>query len=201
MSTYPQGFVHLNIDDGGLNGPFLADLRIDSGALRMTSYKLAIPFMLAVVAGGCAGSASSLTTGSLFGGGSSEPAKAEALAAPAGDATSRAFQVGSVSARAVKCGYNFDAPALKAKFLATEASQGATPELISRADKIYDVAYNGVWKGVAAQKGYCSAKRTQQIQSDLRRHLAGDYATSSKKVVKAAPSSSGFTSWFTAQPY
>jgi len=166
----------------------------------MTSYKLAVPFMLAFIVAGCSGSASSLTTGSLFGGGSSKPAKAEALPAPAGDATSRAFQVGSVSARAVKCGYNFDAPGLKAKFLATEASQGATPDLIARADKIYDVAYNGVWKGVAAQKGYCSASRTKQIQSDLRRHLAGDYSPSSKKVVKAEPSSSGFASWFTSQP-
>lgn len=165
----------------------------------MTTYKLAIPLMLALSAAGCAGSATSLTTGSLFGGGSPEKAQAEAPVSPTGDATSRAFQVGSVSARAVKCGYNFDAPALKAKFLAAEASQGATPELIARAEKIYDVAYNGVWKGVAAQQGYCSAKRTKQIQADLRRHLAGDYTPSSKKVVKAAPNNSGFASWFTSQ--
>ncbi len=167
----------------------------------MTFYIRAVPCLLALVLAGCSGSASSLTTGSLFGGGgSSEAAKTEAPAALTGDATSRAFQVGSVSARAVKCGYNFDAPALKAKFLAAEASQGTTPDLISRADKIYDVAYNGVWKGVAAQKGYCSAKRTQQIQSDLRRHLAGDYTSSGRKVVKAEPSSNGFASWFTSQP-
>ena len=160
--------------------------------------KFAVAAILAVFVAGCSGSATSLTTGSLFGGGSNETAKTETPTAPAGDATSRAFQVGSVSARAVKCGYNFDAPGLRAKFLAAEAAQGAAPEMIARAEKIYDVAYNGVWKGVAAQKGYCSPKRTKQIQSDLRRHLAGDYSSSKHKVVKAEPSS-GFGSWFSGQ--
>lgn len=152
---------------------------------------------ITVLVAGCSGSATSLTTGSLFGGGS-EAAKTEAAPAqPAGDATSRAFQVGSVSARAVKCGYNFDPAVLKAKFLAAEASQGTTPEMIARAEKIYDVAYNGVWKGVATQKGYCSAKRTEQIQSDLQRHLAGDYTPSKQKIIQAEEKSSGgFASWF-----
>ena len=36
------------------------------------------------------------------------------MANPAGDPTSRAFQVGSTSARAVKCGYNFDPNKLRA---------------------------------------------------------------------------------------
>lgn len=167
----------------------------------MNLTKCVAPCLLGLVLAGCAGSAGSLTTGSLFGGGdSSEAQKSEAPADPAGDATSRAFQVGSVSARAVKCGYNFDAAALKSKFLAYEASQGATPDLISRAEKIYDVAYNGVWKGVAAQKGYCSSSRTKQIQADLKRHLAGDYTPSGRKVVKAEPNNSGFASWFTSQP-
>lgn len=156
---------------------------------------------LAVLVTGCSGSASSLTTGSLFGGGNSgQSENAEAATKPPqGDATSRAFQVGSVSARAVKCGYNFDPAALKAKFLATESSQGATPELIVRAEKIYDIAYNGVWKGVASQKNYCSASRTKQIQSDLQRHLAGDYTPSNRKTVKAESSDGGVTSWFGGQ--
>lgn len=161
--------------------------------------RLFVPLLLATVVAGCSGSATSLTTGSLFGGGE-EAAKAKPEPTqPVGDATSRAFQVGSVSARAVKCGYNFDAAALKSNFLAAEASRGATPDMIVRAEKIYDVAYNGVWKGVASQEAYCSERRTKQIQADLRRHLAGDYSASKAKVVKAAPSS-GFASWFTSQP-
>lgn len=156
-----------------------------------------VPVALALA--GCAGSASSLTTGSLFGGGAAEQSKDTATANPTGDATSRAFQVGSVSARAVKCGYNFDPAALKAKFLAAEASRGATPEMIVRAEKIYDVAYNGVWKGVANQKGYCSDKRTKQIQADLRRHLGGDYSASGRKTVNTAADNGGFMSWFTSQ--
>lgn len=153
---------------------------------------------LTILLAGCSGSASSLTTGSLFGGGDTQTGeKADAASTPpAGDATSRAFQVGSVSARAVKCGYNFDPAALKAKFLATEASQGASPELIVRAEKIYDIAYNGVWKGVASQKNYCSPARTKQIQADLQRHLAGDYKPSKRKTVKAESSGGGITSWF-----
>lgn len=165
----------------------------------MTFGRFVLPIALSLALAGCAGS-SSLTTGSLFGGGS-EPAKTAAPVAPEGDATSRAFQVGSVSARAVKCGYNFDPATLKSKFLAAEAARGSTPDMIARAEKIYGVAYNGVWKGVAAQESYCSSKRTKQIKADLNRHLAGDYSPSKRKIAQSQKKKSGgFASWFTTQP-
>lgn len=164
----------------------------------MEFYRFASLMTAALLLAGCAGSASSLTTGSLFGG-SEEKAKTEQVVAPEGDATSRAFQVGSVSARAVKCGFNFDSAKLRSDFLAAESSRGATPELIARAEKIYDVAYNGVWKGVSSQSNYCSGKRTAQIKSDLRRHLAGDYAPSKRKTIDTSADNKGFASWFTGQ--
>lgn len=160
--------------------------------------KFSIAFVLAVLLSGCSGAATSLTTGSLFGGGEAEESKPQPAAAPEGDATSRAFQVGSVSARAVKCGYNFDPAALKSKFLATESTRGATPEMIARAEKIYDVAYNGVWKGVATQDNYCSASRTEKIRADLKRHLAGDYSPGKRKVV-TSETNNGSGSWFSSQ--
>lgn len=170
----------------------------------MTTRTATILIVLAAMLAGCSGSATSLSTGSLFGGSSSSETTqidpAAAAIAAEGTPTSRAFQVGSVAARAVKCGYNFDAPTLKTNFLAAEVARGTTPELIARAEKIYTVAYNGVWKGVAAQESYCSAKRTKQIQTDLRRHLAGDYTPKQHAVIKAEPKSSGFASWFSSQP-
>ena len=42
--------------------------------------------------------------------------------------------------------------------------------------KIYDTAFNGVTKAVAAQgEAYCSDTKVAQIKEALTRHLAGDY--------------------------
>lgn len=124
---------------------------------------------------GCSGS-SGLTTGSLFGA-SSAPAKAPPPQVK-NDPTSRAFQVGTVSARAVKCGYNFDPARLKSSFLAAESAQGTPIAELANVERTYDVAYNGVTKAVAGQPQYCSERKTAEIKQDLTRHLAGDYAPS-----------------------
>src|SRR5438552_2200567 len=63
--------------------------------------------LLALVAAALTGcsAASSLTTGSILGG----PAKPTAAdPGSINDPTNRAFQVGTVSAKAIKCGFNFD---------------------------------------------------------------------------------------------
>lgn len=139
---------------------------------------------------GCSG-LPSLSTGSIFGG-----AKPEAAAAPVsatGDPTSRAFQVGTVAARAKKCGYNFDADKLKATFLAAEIGQGAADADVPRMTQIYDVAFNGVTKAVAADPQYCTEQKTASIKADLNRHLAGDFTPSA---VKKAPVDEGlFSGW------
>ena len=151
----------------------------------------------ALAAGGCSGS-SGLSTGSLFGGGSAAPAApaAAAVANPAGDPTSRAFQVGSTSARAVKCGYNFDPNKLRANFIANEAA-GVNAADIPRVEKVYDTAFNGVAKAVASQPDYCSPAKTADIKANLTRHLAGDFTPA---VVKKEPEPAGwFSDWGGAQ--
>jgi hypothetical protein len=130
--------------------------------------------MLALTAAalsGCSG-ASGLTTGSLFG--SDEKA---VQAAPINDPPLRAFQVGTVSARAIKCGFNFDPAKLKTNYLAYERALSPTAEL-AKIERIYDVSFNGVAKAVIGESEYCTTEKTKIIKADLARHLAGDYTPS-----------------------
>ena len=99
-----------------------------------------------------------------------------AVKAPAAqnDPSSRALQVGSTSARALKCGYNFDPSKLRTEFLAAESA--ANPTTTDQVAKIYDTAFNGVTKAVATQgEDYCTEAKVAQIKLALSRHLAGDY--------------------------
>jgi hypothetical protein len=145
--------------------------------------------MLPLVAG-CSGMPA-LSTGSIFG--SSKPDVQVTPATTNGDPTSRAFQVGTVAARAKKCGYNFDTDKLKASFLASEMGNGAVDADVTRMTQIYDVAYNGVTKAIAADPQYCTEQKTASIKTDLSRHLAGDFTPS---VVKKAPTDEGlFSGW------
>ena len=68
-----------------------------------------------VLLAGCSGSGTGLTTGSLFGS-SKEAAPNGIVETP----SMRAAQVAAVSARAAKCGYNYDPVRLKSGFLASE---------------------------------------------------------------------------------
>ena len=126
---------------------------------------------LALIALGLAGcsAGSALTTGSLLG--ESKPA------APVNDPTARAFQVGTVSARAIKCGFNFDPGKLKTNYLAYERQQPGAPDMV-KLERTYDVSFNAVAKAVASQDEYCSDAKTKAIKADLGRHLAGDYTPS-----------------------
>ena len=123
----------------------------------------------AAAVAGCSG-ASGLSTASLFG----TDEKPEA-AVPVSDPTSRAFQVGTVSARAVKCGFNFDPAKLKATYLTYESKQPGGAENLAKIEKIYDVSFNGVAKAVAEQADYCTDAKTTIVKADLNRHLRGDY--------------------------
>lgn len=91
------------------------------------------------------------------------------------DPTARAFGVGSSTARAVKCGFNFDPAKLKANFLAAEAQVGATPEDLAKIEKTYDISYASMSKVIAAEPNYCSEEKTKYIKADLAQHLAGDF--------------------------
>lgn len=128
--------------------------------------------LAAMVLGGCSGG-SSLTTASLFGG-DEKPAAAPTIV---NDPPMRAFQVGTVSARAIKCGFNFDPAKLKASYLMYESQQPGGADM-AKLEKIYDVSFNGVAKAVATQNSYCTPAKTKRIKADLTRHLAGDYTPS-----------------------
>jgi hypothetical protein len=132
----------------------------------------AASMVLALVAASLAGcsASSGLTTGALLGEDKPPPA-------PANDAPARAFQVGTASARAVKCGFNFDPAKLKTNYLTYEKQQPGGQDT-TKVERIYDVSFNGVAKAVAAEGEYCSDGKTTQIKADLTRHLAGDYTPS-----------------------
>lgn len=119
---------------------------------------------LVLAVAGCGASIPGLSTSAL----SNKPQ------APQNDPTSRALQVGSTSARAQKCGFNFDPAKLRTQFLAAEAA--TNPADSDKLSKIYDTAFNGVSKAVAGQgESYCSETKVAQIKTDLSRHLTGDY--------------------------
>jgi hypothetical protein len=127
--------------------------------------------LVAMAVAGCSG-ATGITTGSLFG---SE--QKVAPAAPPNDPPMRAFQVATVSARAIKCGFNFDPAKLKTNYLAYERTLSSTADII-QIEKTYDVSFNGVAKAVVGETEYCTPEKTKTIKADLARHLAGDYTPS-----------------------
>jgi hypothetical protein len=135
--------------------------------------------LVAAALTGCSGASSlpslpSLTTGSILGG----PAKpAAADPGSVNDPTNRAFQVGTASAKAIKCGFNFDPAKLKNNYLTYERTVAPGADL-TRVEKIYDISFNGVAKAVAGDADYCSDQKTKVIKADLSRHLAGDYSPS-----------------------
>ncbi|WP_139247787.1 hypothetical protein [Hyphomicrobium sp. CS1GBMeth3] len=131
--------------------------------------------------------------------GAATPADGAALPTPVpqSSATDRAFQVGAVSARAQKCGYNFDAAKLKASYLAHEVGRGASNEEIANVEKIHGVSYNGVMKAAADEANFCSERKTAQIKTDLNRLLAGDFEPPRKSVVAEKKDDGGlFGGWF-----
>lgn len=145
------------------------------------SLRLALSSILVLGLAACS-SGGGVTTGALLGG--DEQKSATAAAPVANDPAGRALQVGSLSARAGRCGYNFDAAALKSNYLAYEAAQGAQVADLGRLEMVYDTGFNGVTKAAAADPNYCNSNRTATIKGDLTRHLAGDYSAPAQKVAK-----------------
>jgi hypothetical protein len=143
--------------------------------------KIARPFLIALAAasvGGCGASLPSLSTGSLFG-----ASKSAAAPAVQNDPVSRAMEVSSTSARAIKCGYNFDPAKLKGQFLAAEMA--ASPADAEKLTQVYDTTFSGVSKALATKgSDYCSSSKTTQIKAALNRHLAGDYTPSPPEPVE-----------------
>ncbi len=150
--------------------------------------------LVAAALTGCSGGPSlpSLTTGSILGG----PAKpANADPASINNPTNRAFQVGTVSAKAIKCGFNFDPAKLKNNYLTYERTLAPTADMAG-IEKVYDVSFNGVAKAVAGESDYCTDDKTKAIKADLSRHLAGDYSPPARPKEAVAESDGIFDSLF-----
>ena len=147
-----------------------------------------VSLSLAAFLSGCGASLPSLTTGSLFG--SKPPPVAQ------NDPVSRAMDVGATSARAIKCGYNFDPSKLRGQYLTAETANN--PADADKLGKVYDAAFRGVSKALA-DKGddYCSADKTARIKTALTRHLAGDYTPAPPEV---AQDDSLLSGWGSSSP-
>jgi hypothetical protein len=159
-------------------------------------HRAAIPvLMIAAALAGCSSSGNGVSTASILGSAPTPPAADAAVVAPvvpSSTPTSRAFQVGSVSARAQKCGYVFDEARLKSSYLANEMSRGTTPDQIAQIEKFYQVARNGVAKAAADEPAYCSEQKTKVIKADLNRLLAGDFEPPPAPVAKKEEDDGGF---------
>jgi hypothetical protein len=126
--------------------------------------------LAALAASGCGSSLPKLpTTGSLLGGSNSAKENLNP-----NDPVARTMGVAATSARALKCGYNFDPTKLKSQYLAHE--NAANPADGEKLSKVYDTAFAGVTKAIASQQEeYCTPDRTARIKEALNRNLAGDY--------------------------
>lgn len=126
---------------------------------------------VAALVAGCSGG-NPLTTSALMGG---NGAKAPEQAPAQNDTVARALQVGTTSARALKCGFNIDPTKLRTQFLTAETA--ANPAEADKITQVYDTAYRGVTRAVASQgESYCTERKVAQIKVSLTRHLAGDYS-------------------------
>ncbi len=125
---------------------------------------------VAIVASGCSGGGG-FTTASLLG-----TAPKPQLDEP----TERALHSASISARASKCGYNFDPGRLRESFLASEAANGATPEQMTKLGQSYDFTRATVAKQIANPEEYCSDGKTREVSAALTKQLAGDFKAPKK---------------------
>jgi hypothetical protein len=91
------------------------------------------------------------------------------------DPMARPAHVAWVSARAKRCGFNFDPAKLRANYLAYEQKQGAAADQYARIEKTYDTTFAGTSNKIGAEADYCSDQKAADIKKELSRHLAGDY--------------------------
>lgn len=143
--------------------------------LRNSMRTLCAASALGLVLAACSTGGSGLTTGSFV--------PSFNKKAPADPATERAMMVATTSARAVKCGYNFDPARLRTSYLAHESTQGTSPDAIAKLEKTYDFTRDAIIKRIAQEEDYCDDGRTAEIKRDLTRYLAGDYSMSERQSV------------------
>ena len=150
------------------NGPFAIRTR---RAWTARSAGLLALCVGASVLAACSSGTSGLTTGSLLSG--KQP--------PADSSNERMLQVAATSARASRCGYNFDPNRLRAAYIAYEAAQGGDAQKLQKVEKSYDYTVTSVGQKIGPADEYCTDAQTAVIKTDLTRHLAGDF-TPNKRV-------------------
>lgn len=116
---------------------------------------------------GCGSGASGLTAASVAG---------DAPGITNEDPLARPIQVAWTSARAQRCGFNFDTGKMRTSYLTYEQRQGAAGEQLVKIQTSYDTTFKTISGKVSADPDYCTDKRSGLIKADLQRHLAGDYA-------------------------
>ncbi len=140
----------------------------------MARFAFMIGLTVAAALTGCGSSSNpgaGLTTASILG---DAPASAgETLGIRNDDPMARPVQVAWTSARAQKCGFNFDAATLKSTYLAYEGSQGSN---LANVEKIYDQTTTTIRSSTGNAEEYCTDRKSREIKADLQRHLAGNYA-------------------------
>jgi hypothetical protein len=124
--------------------------------------------------GNSGGGQSNLSTASILG---EAPASAsgDRPGVTKDDPMARPVQVAWTSARAQKCGFNFDANRLKSSYITYEQGQGADATRLGSIDKTYDMTVGKIKGTIADANTYCTDKQSAAIKSDLTRHLAGNY--------------------------
>jgi hypothetical protein len=143
-------------------------------ALHTLSGAAALALLLTACSGGGGGSGSGLSTASILG---EAPASAsgESPGIKRDDPMARPVQVAWTSARAQKCGFNFDATRLRANYIAYEQQQGGDPARLGNVEKTYDLTVNKIRETIGPADTYCTDKKSAVIKADLQRHLAGNY--------------------------
>jgi hypothetical protein len=136
--------------------------------MNRTTKGLSAGLLLALTAlhAGCGSGASGLTTASVAG---DSPGIANE------DPMARPIQVAWTSARAQRCGFNFDTVKLRTSYLGYEQRQGTGGDQFNKIQSTYDTTFKTISGRVSSDPDYCTDKRSTQIKADLQRHLAGDY--------------------------
>ena len=118
---------------------------------------------------GSEGASSSFITGSVF---SSAPKTPPPVDVPA----NRPVKVAMNSAAAVKCGFYFDTAKLRQSFLASHVATvpGSDP---AKVQKDYDTSFARATAALGGQSDFCTPTEVGFLKADLKRYLAGDFAT------------------------
>jgi hypothetical protein len=107
------------------------------------------------------------------------------------DPLARPIQVAWTSARAQRCGFNFDTAKMRTSYLTYEQRQGAAGEQLGKIQNSYDTTFKTISARVSADPDYCTDKRSNLIKADLQRHLAGDYKPNLPQPAKVEPQCGG----------